>query len=122
MTEYKYHYNPLSNIFHFSTVGNITADELLSLWNLFLTNTLIPANCRATLCDFRNISLTESNAAYLKLASHINNSIKSFAQYKIALLIDHPKETACFMLLSKKINAIQTKVFSTKETASEWLK
>lgn len=96
-----------------------TAEYLL---NRLKKGNLLPAACELILCDLSEASFTNTIGEYVKLIDSSNQIAESLMKYKIAFLVDTPKETAYLMIFKSKVKDAAIKVFSTKEKSQEWLK
>ena len=106
---YKYYY------------GSITFDDIFSSWDYAITYNLIPKETKGFILDYRNATLENLLKEYWKISNYYKKHLDIFGGYKIAIIIERPKDAVIPDLVEQNDEGYLTHPFYSSKAAVKWI-
>ena len=120
---FNYIYNDNLNIVEVKIMGEAKISDIISLYDMIANDDTLPNNLKI-LYDLRDYRLNiDHNEAHLVIDS-IKKDLTKHDQLREAIIIDKPHETALAQIVeyNNDITNYSMRIFSTENTAMNWLK
>jgi hypothetical protein len=101
--------------------GSIKIDDISSSWEYAIKNGLIPKELNGFILDYREASLDIIIRDYMKIPAFYKKHVETFKNYKIALVVEKPKDIVVTILVKEKDDGYFSQPFSTIEAAIQWV-
>lgn len=119
--KFKYEFNSDIGVLIKYYYGNITIEDIVSSWEYAMENNVIPKNIKGFLLDYRNAFFDIDIKEYNQIPAFYKAHPEYFHNYKIAILIEKPKDIVIPILVQEKDDGYQSRPFSTIDAAIKWI-
>jgi len=118
---FRYFFDESSEILYKYYYGSIKIDDISGSWEYAILNNLIPKEVKGFILDYREASLDIDRRDYIMIPEFYKSHPEVFKNFRIAILLDKPRDIVIPILVMEKDDGYSSKPFSTLDAAIKWV-